>query len=299
MADSSAPTTAAAHPFKIIVGATPFGAPLKDTLVAHLGEYPGNEVVDLGDGPCYVIAADVGRLVSSSGGTGARGLVVCGIGSSVCIFTNKFPGAFATACLSVDDAVNARSINNCNILAVSALCTPPDSAVEILDAWLDTPFKSACPASNGLPWSDDVLKLLDRAEMEMRKIRAPTSGLDDCASCAICCLVKGGVPNPFDMIPGGSVKIIREHPIAAIVSFKAGSVEPPHHHTFAHDQAVLKGKMSVWNLTKNRRYDLMAGDYLFMPARDVHMVKHHEDTKFLVKWYGHCDMFFHEHLEDY
>ncbi|KAI6684788.1 hypothetical protein NL676_030701 [Syzygium grande] len=159
------------------------------------------------------------------------------------------------------------------------------------------PSSPPCPASNGLPWNDNILKLLDRAQMEMWKIGELTPGPDDCDLCAICCLAKGGVPNPFDMIPGGSVKIIREPPIMATVRFMAGSVEPQHHHTFAHDQAVLKGKMSVWNLTKKQRYDLVAGDYLFTPGGDVRMVKYHEDTKFLVKWYGHCDTFFHEDLK--
>lgn len=297
MADSPAAAAAAARPTKIIAGADPFGAPLKDALVSHLRETLHIEVEDLGTGPYYSVAADVGRRVSSSGGSGTRGLVACGTGCGVSMFANKFPGAFAATCLSVADAVNARSINNSNILAVSALSTPPGSAVEILRAWLDTPFKAPCPASGDQPWSDDLQEFLDRALIETPKIGPPTSEPDESASCAICCLAKRRELNPIEMIPGGSMKIIRETPTSAIVRFKAGSVEPAHHHTFGHDLVVLEGKKSVWNLTKKERYDLVVGDYLFTPRGDVHRVKYYEDTEFFIKWDGHWDMFFDEDLE--
>lgn len=288
---------AAARPTKIIAGADPFGAPLKDALVTHLREALHIEVEDLGTGPYYSIAADVGRRISSSGGPETRGLVACGTGCGVSMFANKFPGAFAATCLSVADAVNARSINNSNILAVSSVYTPPEPAVEILRAWLDTPFKSPCPANGDRPWSDDIQEFLDRALVETPKIGAPASEPDESASCAICCLVKRRELNPIDMIPGGSMKILRETPTSAIVRFKAGSVEPAHHHTFGHDLVVLEGKKSVWNLTKKERYDLVVGDYLFTPAGDVHRVQYHEETEFFIKWDGHWDMFFDEDLE--
>lgn len=296
MAAPAAPA-AAARPTKIIAGADPFGAPLKDALVTHLREALHIEVEDLGTGPYYSIAADVGRRISSSGGPETRGLVACGTGCGVSMFANKFPGAFAATCLSVADAVNARSINNSNILAVSAVYTPPEPAVEILRAWLDTPFKSPCPANGDRPWSDDIQEFLDRALVETPKIGAPASEPDESASCAICCLVKRRELNPIDMIPGGSMKILRETPTSAIVRFKAGSVEPAHHHTFGHDLVVLEGKKSVWNLTKKERYDLVVGDYLFTPAGDVHRVQYHEETEFFIKWDGHWDMFFDEDLE--
>ncbi|KAK3441803.1 hypothetical protein EUGRSUZ_B01710 [Eucalyptus grandis] len=243
------PTTNTARPAKIIAGATPFGAPLKDALVSFLREELGIEVIDLGTG--HSIAADVGLRVSSSGGSGVHGLVVCGVDSISSMLANKFPGATATGCRSVD----ARSICNSNILVVSPLTG--GSAKDILLAWLDTAFKSPCPVSNGQPWSDDVQESLDRFHIKMTKIG-----------------------------------IIQENPTSATMKFKAQSVEPAHHHTSGHEQLVLKGKMSVWNLSKKKRYDLVAGNYLFTPGGDVHMVKYHEDTKFFVKWHGHCDMFF-------
>jgi len=40
---------------------------------------------------------------------------------------------------------------------------------------------------------------------------------------------------------------------------------------------VIEGKKSVWNLTKEQRYDLTVGDYLFTPPGDVHRVKYYDE----------------------
>ena len=57
---------------------------------------------------------------------------------------------------------------------------------------------------------------------------------------------------PVGIMPGGEMRIVRESPTSAYVRFKAGSVEPAHHHTFGHDLVVIKGKKKVWNLTRRR-----------------------------------------------
>lgn len=115
--------------------------------------------------------------------------------------------------------------------------------------------------------------------------------------CFICSLAKSREDKdfaPVDIMPGGSMIILRETPTSAIVRFKAGSVEPAHHHTFGHDLVVTKGSKCVWNLTKKDKYDLGVGDYLFTPAGDVHRVKYFEDTEFFIKWDGHWDIFLDE-----
>ncbi|KAL6146743.1 hypothetical protein ACLB2K_057420 [Fragaria x ananassa] len=292
-------TTATTRPLKIITGADSFCCTLKDALVSHLRSL-NIDVEDLGTSAYYSIAAEVGRRVSSSSAaadteTETRGLVACGTGVGVAMFANKFPGVFAATCLSPADALNARSINNSNVLAVSGMSTAPESAVETLNTWLNTPFKAPCPASESKPWPEEVSLFLDKSINEMRKIGADSAPQD--ASCSICCLLKNRDLREIDIIPGGSMKIVRESPTSAVVRFKAGSVEPAHHHTFGHDLVVMEGKKSVWNLTKNERFDLAVGDYLFTPAGDVHRVKYYEDTEFFIKWDGKWDMFFDEDLE--
>ncbi|KAF3454348.1 hypothetical protein FNV43_RR04795 [Rhamnella rubrinervis] len=286
---------------KIIAGADSFGCSVKDALVSHLRSL-NIEVDDLGTSSYYSIAAEVGRRVSSAASTNTaaevRGLVACGTGVGVAIFANKYPGVFAATCLSPSDALNARSINNSNVLAVSGMSTSPDSAIEIVDTWLKTPFKSPCPASGSQPWPEDIQSFLDNSLTEMPKISSTgTEGSESDSKCSICCLVKNRELGPIDIIPGGSMKILRETPTSAIVRFKAGSVEPAHSHTFGHDLVVLEGKKTVWNLSKKEKFDLSVGDYLFTPATDVHRVKYHEDTEFFIKWDGKWDMFFHEDLQ--
>ncbi|KAM4119448.1 DNA damage-repair/toleration protein DRT102 [Castanea sativa] len=296
MAESTTTTT---RPLKIIAGADSFGCTLKDTLVSHLRSL-NIEVEDLGTSSYYTIAAEVGRQVSSSttpAATETRGLVACGTGVGVAIFANKFPGVYAATCLTPEEALNARSINNSNVLAVSGMSTSPSTAIDILNTWLNTPFKSPCPASNSQPWPQDIESFLDNSIKEMPTIGSGSSQSDESAKCAICCLVKNRELNPIDIIPGGSMKILRETPTSAIVRFKAGSVEPAHHHTFGHDLVVMEGKKSVWNLSKKERYDLGVGDFLFTPAGDVHRVKYYEDTEFFIRWDGKWDMFFDEDLE--
>ncbi|KAL2345773.1 hypothetical protein Fmac_007058 [Flemingia macrophylla] len=280
---------------KIIAAADDFGSPLKDALVAHLRSLQ-IQVEDLGTSSYYSAGAEVGRRVSQSSTDhdhDVRGLVACGTGAGVSIFANKFPGVYSATCLSPSDAVNARSINNSNVLAVSGKYTSPDAAVEILEAWLKTPFKAACPANDGKAWPEEIQSFLDGSLSEMAEIGKEGA----VETCAVCCLVKKRELNPIDMIPGGSMKILRETPTSAFVRFKAGSVEPAHHHTFGHDLVVIEGKKSVWNLSKQERYDLTVGDYLFTPPGDIHRVKYYEDTEFFIKWDGHWDMFFDEDLQ--
>ncbi|KAG6420041.1 hypothetical protein SASPL_116556 [Salvia splendens] len=289
------------RPLKIIAGADDFGSSLKDALVAKLRSL-NIEVEDLGTSKYYSIGEEIGRRVSeaakSNSATETRGLVACGTGVGVAIFANKFPGVYAATCLTPAEALNARSINNCNVLAVSGNSTSPEVAADILTAFLNTSFKSPCPASGSVPWPDEIQSFFDGSVEEMSKIGGGNARAVD-PPCFVCSLARSRQEKdftPVDVMPGGSMIILRETPTSAIVRFKAGSVEPAHHHTFGHDLVVMKGKKSVWNLTKKEKYELVDGDYLFTPAGDVHRVKYFEDTEFFIKWDGHWDLFLDEDL---
>ncbi|KAK2978443.1 hypothetical protein RJ640_023602 [Escallonia rubra] len=284
---------------KIIAGADSFGAAVKDAAVAHLRSLR-IDVEDLGTDKYYSVAEEIGRRVSSAAGTATAsptatqktlGLVACGTGVGVSIFANKFPGVFAATCLSPGDALNARSINNSNVLALSGMSTSPETAIEILNTWLNTPFKSPCPASDSKPW-------LDQSVPEMSQIGSGGSGsLQESSLCGLCDLAKGREFAAINSIPGGYMKIVRETPTSAIVRFKAGSVEPAHHHTFGHDLVVMKGRKKVWNLSKGESWELEVGDFLFTPAGDKHRVKYLEDTEFFIKWDGRWDLLMDEDLD--
>lgn len=277
-------------PLKIIAGADSFGCSLKDALVAHLRSL-NIDVEDIGTDKYYSVGQEIGRRVSSSP-SDTRGLLACGTGVGVSIFANKFPGVYASTCESVEEALNTRSINDCNVLAVGGMKTPAEEGIKILDAWLNTNFKSPCPASDNKPWPDEISDFFEKSLPEMARIPE-----DRFLGCPICSLAEGREFEPVKIMPGGSMKIVRESPTSAIVRFKAGSVEPAHHHTFGHDLIVLKGKKKVWNLSRKESYHLKEGDFLFTPAGDVHRVKYFEDTEFFIRWDGQWDIFLDEDLD--
>ncbi|KAI3523518.1 hypothetical protein L1887_01706 [Cichorium endivia] len=275
---------------KIVAGADPFGCALKDTLVSHLRSLD-IEVEDLDTDNYYSVGEKIGRIVSlaaDSPETEVRGLVACGTGVGVSIFANKFPGVYAAVCLTPSDAINARSINNCNVIAVAGMSTSPDTAIETLNNFLNTPFKSPCPASNSEPWPENIQTFLDGSLTVISKIG--TTPPPSLTSCSLCNVAAGRDFTPVEIIPGGSMKIVRDLPTSAIVRFTAGSIEPAHHHTHGHDILVMKGRKVVWNLTKSEKFELGVGDFLFTPAEDVHRVKYLEDTEFFIRWDGGWDI---------
>ncbi|XP_071712603.1 DNA damage-repair/toleration protein DRT102 [Rutidosis leptorrhynchoides] len=285
---------------KFITGADPFGCALKDKLISHLQSL-NIEIQDLGTDNYYTVAAKIGHIISTtatSPDTEIRGLVACGTGVGVSIFANKFPGVYAATCLTPADAVNARSISNCNVIAVSGMSTSPEIAIETLDKFINTPFKSPCPASNSEPWPENVQSFLDDSLPEMAKIGTLSPAMETLSrNCAICDLAADREFSPVEIMPGGYMKIVRETPTSAIVRFSGGSVEPAHHHSYGHDVMVMKGRKIVWNSSKKERYELGVGDFLYTPGGDVHRVKYLEDTEFFIRWDGVWDIDLDEDLD--
>jgi len=70
-----------------------------------------------------------------------RGLLVCGTGIGMAIAANKVSGVRAAPCQTVEAARLSRAHNGANVLALGERLTPPQEAVAILKAWLDTPFE--------------------------------------------------------------------------------------------------------------------------------------------------------------
>ncbi|CAK9235864.1 unnamed protein product [Sphagnum troendelagicum] len=286
---------------RVITGADGFGLPLQAALVEHLRQ-KGYEVVDLGVDKYYSVATEVGKRLAdekkqSPDGPLSRGLLVCGTGVGVSIFANKFGGVYAVNCRSTDDAINARSINNSNVITLGSQASSVEEGKKILDTWLETPFKAPCPASDGRPWNDEIGQFLDSSIGEMEKISEPALDNNGTHGCAICSLANNREFENVAIMPGGSWRVVREDPTSAVVKFKAGSLEPAHHHTFGHDLIVTSGTKTVWNLSTNEKFDLGPGDFLYTPAGDVHRVQYHEDTEFFIRWDGHWDILLDEDLD--
>lgn len=124
----------------------------------------------------------------------------------------------------------------------------------------------------------------------MSKIGTDSVNSSVTSSCSICDVASRREFTPVEIMPGASMKIVRESPTSAVVRFSAGSVEPAHHHKHGHDVVVMKGKKIVWNLSRNERFELNVGDYLFTSGGDVHRVKYLEDTEFFIRWDGDWDI---------
>ncbi len=128
---------------KIAIGADHAGFELKN----HLGEIlrqSGHEVCDFGtnsaestDYPDYAVR--VAKAVAT--GAAERGVLVCGSGVGMSIAANKVHGIRAAVGVAVEQVRLMRAHNNANILTLGARFTEPETARELLIAFLDAPFE--------------------------------------------------------------------------------------------------------------------------------------------------------------
>jgi ribose 5-phosphate isomerase B len=92
------------------------------------------------------IGAAVGRAVTD--GTADYGVVMCWTGTGTAIAANKVPGVRAALAWEPWIARGARLWNDANVLALSLKRLAPDVAVEVVQAFLDTPEADADEADN-------------------------------------------------------------------------------------------------------------------------------------------------------
>jgi ribose 5-phosphate isomerase B len=107
-------------------------------LKAHAFDDLGPDSTDSVDYPDF--AMKVAELVSK--GKASRGVLICGSGIGMSIAANKFPGVRAAVVESVEAAKLSRDHNDANILCIGARLVSPEKAVEIVRAWLETPFSN-------------------------------------------------------------------------------------------------------------------------------------------------------------
>jgi ribose 5-phosphate isomerase B len=92
------------------------------------------------------IGAAVGRAVAA--GQVDYGVVMCWTGTGTAIAANKVPGVRAALAWDPWIARGARLWNDANVLALSLKRLAPDVAVEVVQAFLDTPDADADEAEN-------------------------------------------------------------------------------------------------------------------------------------------------------
>jgi ribose 5-phosphate isomerase B len=127
----------------IAIGCDHAGLALKNALRTAL-EQRGEAIYDVGT---YAEAScdypDFAHMVASgvAGGRYRMGLLVCGTGIGMAIAANRHPGVRATVCAESFSAKMARSHNDANVLCLGARVIGPGLALDIVEAFLSTPFE--------------------------------------------------------------------------------------------------------------------------------------------------------------
>lgn len=127
---------------KIALASDHGGFVLKTQLKQFL-EQRGHEIVDFGtytnercDYPDF--AKPAAEAVAN--GDCERGIVVCTTGIGVSMVANKVHGVRCALCVSVDMALMCRRHNDANVLAIGQKYVDFETAGQIVETFLSTPF---------------------------------------------------------------------------------------------------------------------------------------------------------------
>ena len=127
---------------KIAVASDHGGLSLKNYLAQYL-QQQGHEVVDFGtttaescDYPDFARPA----ALSVASGKCERGIVCCTTGIGVSMVANKVRGVRCALCTNTDMASSTRHHNDANVLALGQRYVDNDTARQIVEIFLSTPF---------------------------------------------------------------------------------------------------------------------------------------------------------------
>lgn len=127
---------------RIAIGSDHAGFSVKETIKKYL-ENAGYTVDDQGTGSeDSVDYPDFGKAVGErvASKQADLGIAVCGSGIGISIAANKVPGIRAALAHDVLTAQLAREHNDANVLALGARIVTPATALEMVQAFLNTPF---------------------------------------------------------------------------------------------------------------------------------------------------------------
>jgi ribose 5-phosphate isomerase B len=135
---------------RIVVGADDEGE-VADAVVDEL-HARGHDVTVLERAQWPEVARRVGEAVVS--GEADQGMVFCWTGTGTAMAANKLPGVRAALAWDPWIAEGARRWNDANVLVMSLKRTSPETAREIVDAWLAVEQPDADEAENIARLSD-------------------------------------------------------------------------------------------------------------------------------------------------
>lgn len=129
---------------KLVIGNDHAAVPMKFEIKKFLEEELKYEVINVGvdkaercDYPDYAYAACQKVL----NGEAELGILICGTGVGMSIAANKIKGIRACACSETYSAKLSRQHNNTNVLCLGARTIGPETAKEIVKAFLSGSFE--------------------------------------------------------------------------------------------------------------------------------------------------------------
>ena len=151
---------------KVIICAEASAVHLKKAIVEFF-EKEGYEYFDATsrEDLSYIEAGSIiGESISK--GEYPLGIVMCGSGMGVNLVANRYSGVYCGLCESLHTAKMARTITNCNVLALGGNIVSHDLACDMVKAFIDTEF--------GESFSEEMVVLLKDMFSEMEKVDAIT-----------------------------------------------------------------------------------------------------------------------------
>jgi len=128
---------------KIAIGSDHAGYAYKEAIKRFLAA-KGHEVVDFGadsenpaDYPLFIRPA----AQAVAAGTCDRGIVLGRSGNGEAMVANRLRGVRCALCWNAETARLARQHNDANMLSLGQQMMPLETALEIVDIWLSTPFE--------------------------------------------------------------------------------------------------------------------------------------------------------------
>ncbi len=128
---------------KIAIGSDHAGFEYKQKIRQHL-QALGHEVRDFGtdsnapvDYPLFI--RPVAEAVAA--GQAERGVVLGGSGNGEAMVANRVPGVRCALCWNAESARLGRQHNDANVLSLGQRMMSLETALEIVDIWLQTPFE--------------------------------------------------------------------------------------------------------------------------------------------------------------
>lgn len=127
---------------KIAIGSDHAGFEYKERIRQFLAEL-GHQVTDFGthspepvDYPLFIrpVAVAVAR------GEFDRGVVLGGSGNGEAMVANRLKGVRCALCWNAESARLARQHNDANVLSLGQRMMSPETALELVRIWLETPF---------------------------------------------------------------------------------------------------------------------------------------------------------------